>query len=295
MNSLQVEYFITLAACRNYSETARRLFVSQPTVSKQIAALESELGFKLLNRDNNTVNLTLEGSIMLEFFEKTKQQYSYYINRVNSICDVRSSKLKVAFLEGVGISNMLSDCFIELQTERSGIDIDFEFMKHTNLNQALKNNEVDIAFTLEDEIKTDKSIESIVVANIQHGIVVNKNHKLAQNEKLNPNLINKSKFFVTNSGSRGYKNYIKDLSEKINLNTDNIVLVPDIETQLLNVEAGLGISAMGYTSYVMKNEELKFYPIEGMKMSFVAAWNKANNNQSKELLKKILKNKTMIR
>lgn len=291
MNSLQIEYFVTLAACRNYSETARVLFVSQPTVSKQIVALEDELGFKLFCRDNNKVCLTTEGSIMLEYFEKAKQQYSYYINRINSINEQRSGKIKIAFLEGVDIRNMTSEYLIRLQNEKPGIEFEFEFMKHTKLNNALKNNEIDIAFTLEEEIKSDSNLDYVHLADIQHGVIVNKNNKYAQKDKLNPNLVSKSKFFITDKGSRGYKNYIKLLEEAINLDAENIVLVPDIETQLLNVEVDLGISAMGNTPRIIDNEELKFYPIEGMKMPFVAAWNKENNNPAKEVLKKLIKRK----
>ena len=291
MNSLQIEYFVTLAACRNYSETARILFVSQPTVSKQIAALEEEMGFRLFCRDNNTVCLTLEGSIMLEYFEKAKQQYSYYINRINSINDERAGKLRVAFLEGVDIGHLINEYFIILQQERANIEIKFEFMNHTDLNLELKNNEIDIAFTLADEVKGDNDLEFIDVAMLQHGIVVNRNSKYAQNNHLNPTLIAKSKFFVTDKGCRGYKKYIKDLTEIINLNPENVVCVPDIETQILNVETGMGISALGQTPRIMNNEELKFYPIEGLQMRFVAVWNKENNNPTKENLRKIIKRK----
>ncbi len=291
MNSLQIEYFVTLAACHNYSETARILFVSQPTVSKQIAALEDELGFKLFCRDNNSVCLTLEGSIMLEFFEKAKQQYSYYINRINSINEERASKLRVAFLEGVDIGHLVNEYFMILQQEKPNIEIEFEFMKHTDLNLELKNNEIDIAFTLADEVKGDNDLEFIDIAMLQHGIVVNKNNKYAQKDKLSPNLISKSKFFVTDKGCRGYKNYIKELTEIINLDPENVVCVPDIETQILNVETGMGISALGQTPRIMMNEELKFYPIDGLHMKFVAVWNKENNNPTKEILRKIIKRK----
>ncbi len=43
MTSLQVRYFLHLCGTKRVSETARQLFVAQPAVSKQIAALGGSL------------------------------------------------------------------------------------------------------------------------------------------------------------------------------------------------------------------------------------------------------------
>ncbi|MDS0526013.1 LysR family transcriptional regulator [Clostridium sp. SHJSY1] len=47
MNTLQIEYFLTLANYKSFTATANALFVSQPAISKQIASLEKEIGFTL--------------------------------------------------------------------------------------------------------------------------------------------------------------------------------------------------------------------------------------------------------
>ena len=48
MNDLQVTYFLTVAESGSFTRAAEKLFVSQPAVSKQIAALEAALGLQLL-------------------------------------------------------------------------------------------------------------------------------------------------------------------------------------------------------------------------------------------------------
>jgi DNA-binding transcriptional LysR family regulator len=42
MNNLQIEYFLSLAEHKNFTNTAKALYVSQPAISKQIAALEKK-------------------------------------------------------------------------------------------------------------------------------------------------------------------------------------------------------------------------------------------------------------
>ena len=58
-----MEVFIQVADSRSFSEAARRLGVSQPSVSRQIGALEENLGVRLLQRTTRRISLTEAGEI----------------------------------------------------------------------------------------------------------------------------------------------------------------------------------------------------------------------------------------
>lgn len=66
MDFRQVRYFVAVAEAGSFSEGARRAFVTQPTLSAAIAALEAELGFALLERHARGVRLTPKGEEALE-------------------------------------------------------------------------------------------------------------------------------------------------------------------------------------------------------------------------------------
>src|SRR5919199_6059867 len=51
---------------RSFSRAARALALSQPSVSNQVAALEREVGVRLLDREPRGLRLTAEGAILLE-------------------------------------------------------------------------------------------------------------------------------------------------------------------------------------------------------------------------------------
>lgn len=57
--------FITLVKCRSFSRAAVELYVSQPSLSAHIAAMEKELGFDVLERDSNHFALTSAGASFL--------------------------------------------------------------------------------------------------------------------------------------------------------------------------------------------------------------------------------------
>lgn len=61
MNTKQTQYAVELAKDLNFSQTAERLGISQPALSKQILALEKELGLKLFDRGTVPMTLTAAG------------------------------------------------------------------------------------------------------------------------------------------------------------------------------------------------------------------------------------------
>lgn len=50
MNLRQLQYFVTVVEEGSFTRAAQRLYVAQPSLSKQLAALEAELGGPLLER-----------------------------------------------------------------------------------------------------------------------------------------------------------------------------------------------------------------------------------------------------
>jgi len=60
------KYFVAVARAGNFGQAARELRISQPALSKQVRAMEQELGTPLLTRHSRGVTLTRAGSRLLE-------------------------------------------------------------------------------------------------------------------------------------------------------------------------------------------------------------------------------------
>ncbi|GLB60596.1 LysR family transcriptional regulator [Cytobacillus sp. NCCP-133] len=68
MDIKQLEVFNTIYKHKNFSNAAKELFISQPTVSAHIKSLEEDLGLQLFNRKNKAMgNLTDAGKILYQY------------------------------------------------------------------------------------------------------------------------------------------------------------------------------------------------------------------------------------
>ena len=66
----QLRMLKAVASEKSFTKAAKILYVSQPSLSKQIKILENRLGIILLNRENSTISLTEGGRVFLQYSER---------------------------------------------------------------------------------------------------------------------------------------------------------------------------------------------------------------------------------
>lgn len=124
MELRQLTMFLTISNCGTFSEAAKRLFLSQPTLSVQIAALEKELGVKLFERQGKNLALTPAGQIltryasdMLGLRDRALQEIAHYKNTIAGTIRLFSSTVPADYILPPLISRFLQlhpEVYIEL-------------------------------------------------------------------------------------------------------------------------------------------------------------------------------------
>lgn len=74
MTLQQLKYLVTVAECKNITEAAEKLFISQPSLSAAIHNLENEMGVTAFVRSNKGVSVTREGEELLSFARNLLEQ-----------------------------------------------------------------------------------------------------------------------------------------------------------------------------------------------------------------------------
>ncbi|MFT4053671.1 MAG: LysR family transcriptional regulator [Novosphingobium sp.] len=82
-----LRYFLAVAETGNFSRAARRVSVTQPTLSAGIAKLERELGARLFDRDRQRVALTPAGSRFLVRARRIAAEYEHALVELSEVTD----------------------------------------------------------------------------------------------------------------------------------------------------------------------------------------------------------------
>jgi len=81
MTLQQLKYVIEIATRGSMNEAAKRLFISQPSLSNAIKDLEAELSIAIFERNNKGITLTKEGAEFLGYARQVVEQAELLENR----------------------------------------------------------------------------------------------------------------------------------------------------------------------------------------------------------------------
>ena len=76
MTLQQLKYVVAVADTRNITEAAKRVFISQPSLTASIQDLENEMNITIFNRSNKGVTITNEGDEFLSYARQVLEQAS---------------------------------------------------------------------------------------------------------------------------------------------------------------------------------------------------------------------------
>jgi DNA-binding transcriptional LysR family regulator len=91
------KYIVAVAETSNFTRAAERLFLAQPSLSKQIRALEDEIQFPLFERGRNGVKITPAGEMILAYARETLKSRDELISMARAVHLRRVAPLKLGF------------------------------------------------------------------------------------------------------------------------------------------------------------------------------------------------------
>lgn len=95
MNFLSLKYFLAIAEEGSVSAAARKLYITQQSLSEHLKKLETELGIPLVKR-GKTLTLTVAGECLYEGSKELMTVYNNMLENINDITNKRRSKITIA-------------------------------------------------------------------------------------------------------------------------------------------------------------------------------------------------------
>ena len=99
----KLRYFVAVAEELHFGRAAERLHIAQPVLSRQIRALEAELGARLLRRDRRSTELTPAGRRLLEDAPPLLAAAAALSLRVRRAADERAG-FRIGFMPGITVT-----------------------------------------------------------------------------------------------------------------------------------------------------------------------------------------------
>ena len=241
----QLESFEAVAAHHSFTRAAEALFLTQPAVTRQIAALEGELKTRLFDRLGRSVRLTASGDALHRYAE---QMVRLAREARDAVADIEAGS---AGRLTVGASSTLATYVLPdlLRIFRQNHSSAVEMVVHTGVSsrvlEMVREGSVDVGLvtgTPADE-STDPALTVTILADYETCVVVPPHHPLAAQKTVGAADLSGSPLILMEAGTslRTYVDHLLSaagVEEQVALELDNVEAIKRM------IMAGLGVSLL---------------------------------------------------
>ena len=147
MTLQQLVYFVAVAETRHFTQAAERAHVAQPSLSKQIHALESELGAPLFSRARGNVTLTPAGETLLPVAKRILSDVDTARLEVGELVGLRRGRVRLGATPSLWVG-ILADVLRRFHDAYPGIQLVVQESGSRDLTRALIGGELDLALII---------------------------------------------------------------------------------------------------------------------------------------------------
>jgi len=266
----QLRILKAIAKEKNFTKAAQLLYLSQPSLSRQIKTLENNLGILLIHRKKNKVSLTENGIIFLHYSERILALCEESCRTLIDLKHAERGNLIIGASQTIG-AYLIPRILALFARNYPQISLKVCINASQVIASNVVNKKIDIAIVDEEipnEFKKNLTIENFVEDELN--LIVSKFHPLATKKKITKKDLYQLNFLTLNSNSN-----LKKL-------TDNLLLQNHIETQQLKtmmqfnsiegiktaVSLGLGAAFLSSSTIIKEIElqKIEILNIEGIQI-----------------------------
>ncbi len=254
-----IKTFLSLADTGSFSRTAESLFITQPAVSKRIAALEHSLDCQLFDRLGKEVLLTQAGEALLPGYQRILTELDESRRIISSLKTEVSGHLKFGTSHHIGL-HRLPPILRQYTEQYPGVELDIQFMDSEQAASLILKGEIELALiTLPEQVADPLAMLPIWADPMK--CVVAKDHVLAKQKNITRKDLNKYGIILQSHNT--YTRHIVEDALKLNAGTRVIMESNYLETIKAMIQNKLG---WGVLPESMIDNSLHQIPVKGAKM-----------------------------
>lgn len=145
INETNIICFLSVCDTLNFTESARRLFLTQQAVSKNIMQLENDCGLILLKRGSRSVALTREGELYRDLLLKVQQIYQEDIEQIHKLTRSYGSTIDISCQNAIDLGAGLTRAVRRMKNDFPDINVRVNRFSPGELTEKLYKSTTDIA------------------------------------------------------------------------------------------------------------------------------------------------------
>jgi DNA-binding transcriptional LysR family regulator len=174
----KLRQLITVARCGSFSRAAEELHMTQPALSRSIAAIERRYGFPIFNRIGHGVEPTAAAEQVLAQAELLLQSMQVFDSNMALLATGKAGTLKMG-LPPLLASQVLAPLAREFFTHAAEIELRVSVRSGPALLEELKNDVIEAFLFVEGQIEPGPDIEFEAIGGIRPACVARGGHPLA--------------------------------------------------------------------------------------------------------------------
>lgn len=249
MELRQLEAFEAVTLHGSFTRAAEALHLTQPAVTRQIAALETELRTRLFDRSGRTVRLTASGEVFHRYAESIVRQ-------------AREARAAVAEVEAgeagrltVGASSTLAAYVLpailrRFREDHPRVEIGIHTGVSAQVREMVKSGDADIGLVTGEPTAPDPALVSEDLADYETCVVLPVGHPLAEgnSEKPLPAAALAGTPLILMEAGTNLRTYVDRLLSAAGVEAPVTMEMDNVEAIKRMVEAGLGVSILPQVS-----------------------------------------------
>ncbi|MEU0151943.1 LysR family transcriptional regulator [Micromonospora fulviviridis] len=168
----QLRYFVAVAEVRHFTQAADLVGITQPSLSKQIHALETDLGAPLFERVRGNIALTAAGEVLLPLAKRILADVETATREVQELVGLRRGRVRLGATPSLATS-LAPPVLRRFRDAHPTVDLRVEEGGSQDLVRDLLRGGLDLALIIEPSTGTDPGLradpilrESLVVASV---------------------------------------------------------------------------------------------------------------------------------
>ncbi|WP_238901299.1 MULTISPECIES: LysR family transcriptional regulator [unclassified Clostridium] len=244
MNLNHLQYFRVLARLEHYTQAAKELSITQPSLSHAISSLENDLNTYLFEKEGRNIKLTKYGRFFLEYVENALNELEIGEKKLKALTNSSFGVIDLGFIYTLGayvMPNIIKE-FLDIEKYK---DISFSLFQGTthNVIAGLKSEKFDLGFC--SFVENEPDIDFVPILEEQLVLIVSKDHELAYLDSIDLSEVDRYPFVFFNKES-GIRPLIDGLFNKVNI-------TPKIICEVEEDSAVLGLVAVNYGIAIIPN------------------------------------------